>query len=116
MVDIADDAVETRDDVNLGLLGNDLTLDLVSHGSHGILGGSNEGDSDLIQSLNKGGILGQETVTYRMRKKWMSCLFRRSIQDHNLLILVQWQTRNIPGWTAWAPVSLMALMMLGMLR
>lgn len=69
VVDIADDAVESGDDVDLGLLGNDLTLDLVSHGSHGILGGSNEGDSDLIQSLDKGGVLGQETVTYEKTHK-----------------------------------------------
>lgn len=64
MVDISDDSVETGDNVDLGLLGNDLTLDLVTHGSHGLLGGSNEGHTDLIQSLDKGSILGQETITY----------------------------------------------------
>lgn len=64
MVNISDDSVETGDNVDLGLLGNDLTLDLVTHGCHSILGRSNEGHTDIIQSLDKGSVLGQETVTY----------------------------------------------------
>lgn len=64
MVNICDDSVETRDNVDLGLLGNDLTLDLVTHGSHGFLRGSDEGHTDFIQSLDKGSVLGQEAVTY----------------------------------------------------
>lgn len=51
---------------------------------------------------------------------------RRRIKDESIapiedqlpaqLLLSFYAIKNIPGWTAWAPVSLMALMMLGMLR
>lgn len=64
MVNITDNAIESRNDVDFGLFGNDLALNLVTHSSHGIFRRSNEGHTDLIQSLDKSRVLGQETITW----------------------------------------------------
>lgn len=62
MVDIANDAIESRNDVDLGLFGNDLALNLVTHGRHSLLRGSDKGDSDFVQGFHKTGVLGQESI------------------------------------------------------
>ncbi len=63
VVDITNNAIESRNDVDLGLFGNDFALNLVTHGRHSLLRGSDKGDSDLVQGFNKTGILGQESIT-----------------------------------------------------
>eukprot|EP00760_Papus_ankaliazontas_P031590 PhM_4_TR5351/c0_g1_i1/m.88449 len=59
---VSDLTLEAGDAVDLGLVGKDLGVDLVTHGVNGFLVGADERNLVVFEGLREGGILGEETV------------------------------------------------------